>query len=213
VEYRFESRSQLRTIFSSANWKLLSPALCNFIALTGTATSLRAQVILILTVVRALSFLLVKLNQPSVVGEILAGILLGPSFLGYIPGFTNYVFPESSLGYLNVIAQVGLIFFMFFLGLEVDPGLLFNNWRVSLPVAGMKMIYASISYSFPNYGAITHSLPTSYRTRARLSSHSLVDCGAVRNRPWRGELAVGDGPVAQHHPYQGTLSWSSEAIL
>ncbi len=99
---------------------------------------LRAQVILILTVVRALSFVLVKLNQPSVVGEILAGILLGPSFLGYIPGFTNYVFPESSLGYLNVIAQVGLIFFMFFLGLEVDPGLLFNNWRVSLPVAGME---------------------------------------------------------------------------
>ncbi len=95
------------------------------------------QVILILTIVRALSFVLLKLNQPPVVGEILAGILLGPSCMGYIPGFSAYVFPKTSLVFLDVIAKLGLIFFMFFLGLEVDPGLLFNNWRISLPVAGM----------------------------------------------------------------------------
>jgi Kef-type K+ transport system membrane component KefB len=70
-------------------------------------------------VVRVLAVVLAKFDQPPVIGEIIAGIILGPSILGSIPGFTETLFPKASLSFLSVVANLGLIFFMFFLGLEV----------------------------------------------------------------------------------------------
>ena len=93
------------------------------------------QVIIILVFVRILAKVLGKLRQPPVIGEIIAGIFLGPSVFGYIPGFSNTIFPTSSYTVLQVFAQIGLIFFMFFLGLEVDIALLTRNWRAAAPVA------------------------------------------------------------------------------
>ena len=93
------------------------------------------QVILILVIVRLLAKVLAKLKQPPVIGEILAGVVLGPSVLGYIPGFESSVFPAYSLATLNIFAQIGLIFFMFFLGLELDPSLFFRYWRSAFPIA------------------------------------------------------------------------------
>lgn len=93
------------------------------------------QVILILLIVRVSAKLLAKIRQPPVIGEILAGVILGPSILGYIPGFEDELFPLDSQATLNIFAQVGLIFFMFFLGLELDPKLFQRNWKVALPVS------------------------------------------------------------------------------
>jgi Kef-type K+ transport system membrane component KefB len=52
--------------------------------------------------------------------EIVAGILLGPTAFGLIPAFTQNIFPQSSLGILETLANVGLIFFLFLVGLELD---------------------------------------------------------------------------------------------
>ena len=113
------------------------------------------QIVIILVLVRILAKLLGKLRQPPVIGEIIAGILLGPSAFGYIPGFTSTIFPTSSLVIISVFAQIGLIFFMFFLGLEVDILLLTRNWRAAAPVAIASIICpfgAGAGISFWFYG-------------------------------------------------------------
>lgn len=61
-------------------------------------------------------------RQPVVIGEIMAGIALGPSLLGLLPGnLTTHLFPIAGRPYLGAIAQVGLLLFMFVLGWEIDP--------------------------------------------------------------------------------------------
>jgi Kef-type K+ transport system membrane component KefB len=55
-----------------------------------------------------------------VIAEIIAGIVIGPSVMGQIPGFSELFFPSSSIPLLNIIAHVGLILFMFVIGMEID---------------------------------------------------------------------------------------------
>jgi len=63
-----------------------------------------------------------RLRQPAVIGEMFAGILLGPSLLGLLPGnLTERLFPQEVRPFLSVIAQVGLVLFMFIVGWEYDP--------------------------------------------------------------------------------------------
>src|SRR5512146_3325791 len=58
-------------------------------------------------------------------GEMMAGILLGPSLLGWLaPGVFKAVFPSQSLDFINALSQVGLVIFMFQVGLELDPRIL-----------------------------------------------------------------------------------------
>ena len=66
--------------------------------------------------------LLARLGQPPVVGEVIAGILLGPSLLGRLaPGLENALFPAAARPALGVLAQLGVILYMFVVGLEFDP--------------------------------------------------------------------------------------------
>jgi len=65
------------------------------------------------------------IGQPPVIGEVLGGILLGPSLLGRIaPGASAYILPPSVAPYLNVVAQVGIILYMFLVGLDLNADLL-----------------------------------------------------------------------------------------
>ncbi len=83
------------------------------------------QAMVIIPLARLLGTLFSKIGQPMVIGEIIAGLLLGPSFLGWIaPDAYHFLFPESSLHALNLLSQLGLIFFMFLVGLEFNPKLL-----------------------------------------------------------------------------------------
>jgi Kef-type K+ transport system membrane component KefB len=80
------------------------------------------QVAAILLVSRLVGMLFKKIKQPQVIGEMVAGILLGPSLLGWAaPALSKALFPAASLGYLNALSQVGLAFFMFLVGVSLNP--------------------------------------------------------------------------------------------
>jgi len=79
------------------------------------------QVIVIVVAARSVGQLFIKLGQPSVVGEMVAGIILGPSVLGALfPAAQSFLFPVSSLGLLRTLSQLGVILFMFVVGLELN---------------------------------------------------------------------------------------------
>jgi Kef-type K+ transport system membrane component KefB len=81
--------------------------------------------VLVIATARALGTLFRLIHQPPVVGEIIAGILLGPSLLGrFAPAASGYLLPPQIAPYLNVLAQIGVILYMFLVGLELDPALL-----------------------------------------------------------------------------------------
>ncbi|CAO0800512.1 unnamed protein product [Mucor circinelloides] len=84
---------------------------------------------------------LAYLKQPRVIAEVIAGIVLGPSVMGRIPHFKDTIFPSESLPFLNLIATLGLVFFLFQVGLEVDLRIVKRDWKqsVSIAVAGMAL--------------------------------------------------------------------------
>ncbi len=82
---------------------------------------LLAQVAVVLIAARLVGWLFRKLHQPRVIGEMVAGILLGPTLLGWVaPGFSAALFPPESLGALGALSQIGLLLFMFLVGLELN---------------------------------------------------------------------------------------------
>lgn len=79
------------------------------------------QLVLIILASRLFGYLFRKMGQPGVMGEIIAGIILGPSLMGWLtPGFSAFIFPVTSLGNLQMLSQVGLVLFMFVVGMELD---------------------------------------------------------------------------------------------
>jgi Kef-type K+ transport system membrane component KefB len=83
------------------------------------------SVILAITVIlissRLLGKILTLLKQPRVVGEMLAGVLLGPTFVGYFfPDFSAFVFKKELMPFLFVLSNIGLSFYMFLVGLDID---------------------------------------------------------------------------------------------
>jgi len=86
------------------------------------------QIITIVLVARIFGWIFRKIGQPSVIGEIIAGIVLGPSLFGlYFPDMKEALFPVASLGNLQMLSQVGLILFMFVIGMELDLKVLKNK--------------------------------------------------------------------------------------
>ncbi|SDF17752.1 cation:proton antiporter [Epilithonimonas hungarica] len=86
---------------------------------------LLAQIVTIILVARLFGWICMKMKQPSVIGEMIAGIVLGPSLLGlYFPEFSAFLFPKESLGNLQFLSQIGLILFMYIVGMELDLSVL-----------------------------------------------------------------------------------------
>ena len=93
------------------------------------------QIAVILVVCRALSLLLRRFNQPAVVCQMLAGVLIGPSLLGLWTAWRDVVVPASSTGVISAISQVGLVLFMFCAGTELDLGLLGQRARAAASIS------------------------------------------------------------------------------
>jgi len=75
-----------------------------------------------------------------VISEVIGGILLGPSVMGRIPGFKAHIFPDAAMPELNLVANLGLVLFLFIIGLEVDLRFLVSNWKVALNVGLISMV-------------------------------------------------------------------------
>ncbi|HTB63782.1 MAG TPA: cation:proton antiporter [Opitutales bacterium] len=102
------------------------------------------QVAVILMTAKACGFLLQKLGQPAVIGEMLAGICLGPSLLGWIfPQTEAFLFPTDSMGILSWLGQIGILLFMFEVGMDLD----WAGFRQKTPPA-IVICLASILLSF-----------------------------------------------------------------
>ena len=86
---------------------------------------LLAQIVTIILTARLFGWICMKIKQPSVIGEMIAGIVLGPSLVGmYFPEFSAFLFPKESLGNLQFLSQIGLILFMYIVGMELDLSVL-----------------------------------------------------------------------------------------
>lgn len=99
------------------------------------------QICVILIASYSVSWLLSKFRQPQVVGEMVAGVMLGPSLLGWLaPGFFTALFPPSSLGALSVLSQIGLLLFMFMIGLELDTKILRKLGHIAVVISHTSII-------------------------------------------------------------------------
>ncbi|WP_333694077.1 cation:proton antiporter [Flavobacterium sp.] len=102
---------------------------------------LLAQIVTIILVARMFGWICKKIGQPSVIGEIIAGIVLGPSLFGmYFPEFSANLFPTESLGNLQFLSQIGLILFMFVIGMELDLKVLQNKAHDAVVVSHASII-------------------------------------------------------------------------
>lgn len=94
------------------------------------------DVALVVIAARLMGGLFRRLRQPPVVGEILAGIMLGPTILGTLPGdLPTVLFPMEVRPYLGMLAQLGLVIFMFIVGLELDLSLIKGKERVAAGIS------------------------------------------------------------------------------
>jgi Kef-type K+ transport system membrane component KefB len=99
------------------------------------------QVIVILIVAKLISALFLKVGQPPVIGEMIAGIILGPSLLGMLfPNATSFLFPAPSMGALRLLSQVGVILFMFIVGMEINARRLREKARAAVVISHASII-------------------------------------------------------------------------
>ncbi|WP_341831906.1 cation:proton antiporter [Sphingobacterium thalpophilum] len=111
---------------SQGAWKDFTSTLFN--SLQHPLAILLAQIVTIIIAARIMGWICIKIKQPVVIGEMLAGIILGPSLLGlYFPEFSHTLFPVESLSNLQFLSQIGLILFMFIIGMELDLNVLRNK--------------------------------------------------------------------------------------
>lgn len=120
---------------------------------------LLAQLAVILVVTRLVGRLFLLVGQPQVVGEMATGLLLGPTLFGaFAPVWSGMLFPARTLGSLQAISQVGLVLFMFLVGLELDFSLLRGRRQAALSAATGALVIpfalgvALATWLFTSYG-------------------------------------------------------------
>ena len=131
---------------------------------------LLVQFIVIVVAARLAGSAAVHFGQPAVIGEIAAGILLGPSLLGWLaPGAFSFIFPKTSLGVLQLFSQIGVCVFMFVVGLELDVANLKRRAQTAIVVSHSSImvpyllgVVASLvlykSYAAPGTSFVTFAL-------------------------------------------------------
>lgn len=129
----------LRPVIENGHWNDFVSSLS--LNLHHPLAILLAQIITIIIVARFFGWVFRKIGQPSVIGEIIAGIVLGPSLLGlYFPEFSLQLFPVESLGNLQFLSQIGLILFMFVIGMELDLKVLQNRAKDAVVISHASIV-------------------------------------------------------------------------
>jgi Kef-type K+ transport system membrane component KefB len=130
---RFHAGARLagavREIFGQGEGCFMSPLLLFIV-----------QAMLVIVCARVTGMVTRKLHQPMVIAEIVAGIALGPSVLGWLaPGIEAAVFPAESLGHLSLVSHVGLLLFMFLVGLKFDAAKLRGRARAAVTISHLSI--------------------------------------------------------------------------
>ena len=103
---------------------------------------LLVQLLVVIALAQLAGRLCRRIGQPAVVGEIIVGILLGPSLLGLVaPEAFAFVFPADSLNALRLLSQVGVCFFMFVVGMELDVRQVRRNSHVAIAVSHVSILF------------------------------------------------------------------------
>ena len=109
---------------------------------------LMLQITVVLIVSRIVGDLFLKIGQPRVNGEMFAGILLGPSLLGWVlPQAAHYLFPTTTFDFLNALGQLGVVLFMFLAGLGINPNSLASKKGPTI-AASLASIVVPIALAF-----------------------------------------------------------------
>ena len=132
---------------------------------------------------RLVGSLIARFSQPRVMGEVLAGILLGPTLLGAVwPEAKDYLFPPDIIPLLSGAAQIGLAFYLFLVGMELDP-------RILRERLGQAAFISNTSVAFPLALGFLVAIPiyellslTSATCRSR--SSWAWPCPSLRSRCW-----------------------------
>jgi len=121
-------------------------------------TRFLAQAVTVIVASRLLGLLAKRIGQPLVVAEVVAGILLGPSLMGLVwPEASAILFAEDARQLLNVVSQVGLVLFMFLVGLELDLHMLRSRGRSALIISQASIVVPFVlglllaTYLYPRY--------------------------------------------------------------
>lgn len=139
-------------------WTQVRDAFTHTVA--GPMSILLLQIITIIIVARFFGWICIKIKQPTVIGEIVAGVLLGPSFLGaYLKGVSHFLFPPASLGHLQFLSQVGLILFMFIVGMELDLKSLKNRSADAVVISHASILFPFTMGMTLAYFIYTHFAP------------------------------------------------------
>lgn len=91
--------------------------------------------VIIILFTQLLGLLLGRIRQPKVIAEVIGGVILGPSIMGRIPNFTNTIFPAASWPMLTLTSTIGLVFFLFLVGLEIDTRIMKRNVKAALAIS------------------------------------------------------------------------------
>jgi Kef-type K+ transport system membrane component KefB len=134
-----QGREVISQVTGKGQWQDFLDSLHN--NLTHPLALLLAQIITIIFVARLFGWVCKRIGQPSVIGEMIAGIVLGPSLVGmYFPEFSGMLFPKESLGNLQFLSQIGLILFMYVVGMELDLSVLKNKAKDAVIISHASII-------------------------------------------------------------------------
>ena len=131
---------------------------------------LLAQIAVVVLVTMGCAWAAANLGQSRVIGEIIGGILLGPSVLGRLaPSLSQHLFPKASLGAMEELSTVGLILFLFMVGMELDDRQLVRQRVTALAASG-----TSILIPFVTAGLLAHALRVRFAPPGRAQARQLA---------------------------------------
>src|SRR5436305_1990783 len=101
-------------------------------------------------------------------------IILGPSVFGNIPGYMETIFPDKSKALLNLVANLGLVYFLFLIGVEMNPKVIMKNARAAISISA-----GGISTCFALGAAVSYGLYTHFTDGTQKFSSFLIFIGVA----------------------------------